>query len=218
VVHRDIKPENLMLRPDGYVKVLDFGAATQIGTGDDLAGIPIGTLGYMSPEQIQGKPLTGASDVFSLGVVLTELASGHHPFLQDTAALTSKAIQSSEPGWLTPNECKIAEPLGSLLRSMLAKEPERRPSAVMVAARLAAITRHGGPRRVKAWLWLSGLVACLVCGFVLWAIAAKIFAPKEPLFQQITMQAGENRVMAAALSPNGEELAFGWEARRTCAG
>jgi serine/threonine protein kinase len=134
VVHRDIKPENLMVRPDGYVKVLDFGAAAQIGTGDDLAGIPIGTLGYMSPEQIHGKHLTGASDVFSVGVVLTELVSGRHPFLQDTAALTSQAIQTSEPGWLTGDECKIAEPLGSLLRSMLAKEPARRPSAVAAAA------------------------------------------------------------------------------------
>jgi Tol biopolymer transport system component len=207
VVHRDIKPENLMLRPDGYVKVLDFGAAAQIGTGDDLAGIPIGTLGYMSPEQIQGKPLTGASDVFSLGVVLTELASGRHPFLQDTAAHTFTAIQTSEPAWLTANECKIAEPLGSLLRSMLAKEPERRPSAATVAARLGAIAR--GPRRVNPWVWLSGLAACIVGGFVLWAIAAKIFATKEPVFQQITMQPSENRVTAAALSPNGEELAFG---------
>jgi Tol biopolymer transport system component len=162
----------------------------------------------MSPEQIQGKPLTGASDVFSLGVVLTELASGRHPFLQDTAALTSTAIQTSEPGWLSANECRIAEPLGSLLRSMLAKEPERRPSAVMIAARLGAIARRSG-RRVKPWLWLSGVAACVVSGFVLWAIAVNLFAPKEPLFEQITMQAGENRVTAAALSPNGDELAFG---------
>src|SRR5215469_12053057 len=209
VVHRDIKPENLMLRPDGYVKVLDFGAAAQIGTDDDLAGIPIGTLGYMSPEQVQGKPLTGASDVFSLGVVLTELATGRHPFLQDTAAHTSTAILTSEPGSLTAHECKIAEPLGYLLRSMLAKEPERRPSAVMVAARLAAIARKDTPRRVKAWLWVSGVAACVVCGFILWAITAKAFAPKEPLFEQITMQASENRVTAAALSPSGDELAFG---------
>jgi hypothetical protein len=163
----------------------------------------------MSPEQIQGKPLTGASDVFSLGVVLTELASGRHPFLQDTAALTSQAIQASERDWLTADECKIAEPMGSLLRSMLAKKPEQRPSAVTVASRLGAIAREGGPRRVKPWLWLSGLVACIVGGFVLWAMAARTFAPKEALFEQITMQAVENRVTAAALSPNGEELAFG---------
>ena len=62
---------------------------------------------------------------------------------------------------------------------------------------------------MKPWLWLSGLVACIVGGFVLWAMAARTFAPKEALFEQITMQAVENRVTAAALSPNGEELAFG---------
>jgi Tol biopolymer transport system component len=212
VVHRDIKPENLMVRPDGYVKVLDFGAAAQIGAGDDLAGIPIGTLGYMSPEQLQGKLLTDASDVFSLGVVLTELASGRHPFLQDTAALTSTAIQTSEPASLTVNECKIAEPLGSLLRSMLAKEPERRPSAVMVAARLAAIARKPAANSWKRWAVPAVLAAsvCLAAAvWLLWPIAASLFAPKEPLFEQVTMQAAENRVTAAALSPDGEELAFG---------
>src|SRR5215469_6340936 len=164
----------------------------------------------MSPEQIQGKPLTGASDVFSLGVVLTELASGHHPFLHDTAALTSQAIQTSEPAWPTADECKIAEPLGSLLRSMLEKEPERRPSAVTIAARLAAIAREPAAKSWRRWavpalLAASVLLAAAV--WLLWPMAAKIFASKEPLFEQITMQAGENRVTAAALSPNGEELA-----------
>jgi Tol biopolymer transport system component len=166
----------------------------------------------MSPEQIQGKPLTGASDVFSVGVVLTELASGRHPFVQDTAALTSKAIQTSEPAWLTAKECKIAEPLGSLLRSMLAKEPERRPSAVMVAARLAAIARKPAANSWRRWavpalLAATAFLAAAV--LLLWPIAANLFAPTELLFQQITMQASENRVTAAALSPNGEELAFG---------
>ena len=109
VVHRDIKPENLMVRPDGYLKVLDFGAAAQIGTDDDLAGIPIGTLGYMSPEQIQGSPDRRQRRVLGRGA--HRAASGRHPFLQDTAALTSQAIQASERDWLTADECKIAEPM-----------------------------------------------------------------------------------------------------------
>ena len=69
--------------------------------------------------------------------------------------------------------------------------------------------RDGTPRRAKAWLWVSSLAACVIGGLVIWAIAANLFAPKEPLFEQITMQAIENRVTAAALSPSGEELVFG---------
>src|SRR5436305_15237621 len=95
---------------------------------------------------------------------------------------------------------------------MLAKDPGKRPSAAEVASRLTAITeteRNGAPRRVRAWLWVSGLAAWIACGLILWAITGKLFAPKEPLFEQITMQASENRVTAGALSPNGEYLAFG---------
>jgi Tol biopolymer transport system component len=210
VVHRDIKPENLMVRPDGYVKVLDFGAAAQIGTGDDLAGIPIGTLGYMSPEQIQGKPLTGASDVFSLGAVLTELASGRHPFLQDTAALTSKAIQTSEPGWLTANECKIAEPLGSLLRSMLAKEPERRPSAVMVAARLAAIAGKGGPRRViSRRAVVAGGPLLLATGVLSYRFLLRQTArPARAALPRTALASLPGEETAPAFSPDASQIAF----------
>jgi len=171
-VHRDIKPENVMLRPDGYVKVLDFGVAARIGTDEDLAAIPIGTLGYMSPEQIEGKPLTGASDVFSLGVVLTELASGRHPFLQDTALLTSKAIKTAGPGWLTDVESKTAEPLGSLLRSLLAREPEQRPSAAMVAARLDSIARGPAAGAWTRWTAAAVLVLIVSGALVLWRATA----------------------------------------------
>jgi len=86
VVHRDIKPENLMLRPDGLLKVLYFVLARGFGAQDGAArltsvsGSPAGTLRYMSPEQLRGEPLTGASDVFSLGLVLYELTAGRHPF------------------------------------------------------------------------------------------------------------------------------------------
>jgi len=206
VVHRDIKPENVMVRPDGYLKVLDFGAAAQIGTGEDLAGIPIGTLGYMSPEQIQGKPLTGASDVFSLGVVLTELASGRHPFLQDTAALTSRAIQTSEPGWVTANECKIAEPLGSLLRSMLAKEPGQRPDGAAVALELARIARRNENRVQR--LALRVVLPFLVVGAVgtAWWETHRPQPDRPPVVKQYTTLDGSE--LQPSFSPDGRKIAF----------
>src|SRR5262249_42162296 len=72
IVHRDIKPENLMLRSDGYIKVLDFGLARQVGAGRADGELPAGTLGYLSPEEVLQRPITAASDIFSLGIVLYE--------------------------------------------------------------------------------------------------------------------------------------------------
>jgi serine/threonine protein kinase len=96
IVHRDIKPENLMLRPDGYIKVLDFGLARQAGAGRADDQWPAGTLGYMSPEEVLLRPITAASDIFSLGVVLYELASGTNPFRGDSAGATIRLIQGLE--------------------------------------------------------------------------------------------------------------------------
>jgi eukaryotic-like serine/threonine-protein kinase len=207
VVHRDIKPENVMIRPDGYIKVLDFGVAARIGSDDDLAAVPIGTLGYMSPEQIEGKLLTGASDVFSLGVVLTELASGRHPFLQETASLTSKAIKTAGPRWPTADESKTAEPLGSLLRSMLAKEPERRPSAAIVAARLDSIARAPAARAWTRWTAYAALVLTVGGALVLWR--ARDQSPgRTPRISPLTALEGLER--NPTFSPDGHEIAFSW--------
>src|SRR6185437_6235667 len=85
-IHGDIKPENILLRRDRYVKVLDFGLARKVAT-ETLAsgGIPaLGTLRYMSPEQARGEPLTPATDIFSFGLVLYELATGKHAFPSDS--------------------------------------------------------------------------------------------------------------------------------------
>ena len=99
IIHRDIKPENVMVRGDGYVKVLDFGIAQLTSTSDDTdmsritqPGVVVGTMRYMSPEQAQGNQVTPASDIFSLGIVLYELAAGRHPFdaSSDMAVLSAR--------------------------------------------------------------------------------------------------------------------------------
>src|SRR5215213_3170401 len=105
IVHRDIKPENVMVRDDGYVKVLDFGIAqlsqTNGADSDDSRltrpGMVVGTMRYMSPEQATAGEVTPASDIFSLGIVLYELAAGRHPFeaSSDMAVLSSIILREA---------------------------------------------------------------------------------------------------------------------------
>ena len=114
VVHRDIKPENIMLRPDGYVKVLDFGLAKLAGpglyTGNEAStvarvetnpGVVMGTVQYMSPEQARGLPVDARTDVWSLGIVLYEMVAGRPPFEGDTQSDTIVSILEREPNPLT---------------------------------------------------------------------------------------------------------------------
>src|SRR5260370_34982922 len=108
ITHRDIKPDNIMVRDDGYVKMLDFGLARLLPTtaSDPEAmtlaqqttpGTVMGTLGYMSPEQASGQTVGPASDVFALGIVLYELATGSHPFQSETMIGYLHAITSQVP-------------------------------------------------------------------------------------------------------------------------
>jgi serine/threonine protein kinase/tetratricopeptide (TPR) repeat protein len=139
IVHRDIKPENIMVRADGYVKILDFGlarAAMPLGSGSDVEtanmtnpGTLLGTPRYMSPEQARALPLSAESDVFSLGVVLYELATGHHPFARASALTTLQAIAIETP--VTPSRLNPLIPgdVDGLILSMLEKDRHRRPTA-----------------------------------------------------------------------------------------
>jgi serine/threonine protein kinase/tetratricopeptide (TPR) repeat protein len=143
IIHRDIKPENIMLRPDGYAKVLDFGLAklteTEFGSDDPEAvdgrstpafetrtGILLGTVNYMSPEQVRGQKLDGRSDLFSLGVVLYELITGHRPFHGETSHHTMVAITDSEPRPLAYHVGGLPANLHDIMDRVLAKDREQR--------------------------------------------------------------------------------------------
>jgi predicted ATPase len=155
VVHRDVKPENIMVRADGYVKVLDFGLARRLPT---LAGPPptgsepgalVGTLAYMSPEQAHGEPAESASDVFSLGVVLYQLVTGQHPFEAGTSLGRLHAIATRRP--VSPARLcpEVSAALEGLIEAMLHKEARLRPSAAEVAQALSALAA-AEPRPVAA--------------------------------------------------------------------
>jgi predicted ATPase len=150
VVHRDVKPANLMVRHDGIVKVLDFGLARRLpaeptqdsahGTKDTDPGTRVGTVRYLSPEQARAEPVGAASDIFSLGLVLYELATGRHPFPADSDASILHAITAQAPvppGRLNP---EVPAGLEALIQRMLAKDPRLRPMAAEVDAALTELT------------------------------------------------------------------------------
>jgi serine/threonine protein kinase len=140
IVHRDIKPENLMLRPDGLVKVLDFGLAkltvsqSQIEFEENLTstaqGVVLGTPRYMSPEQARGKKVDGRSDVFSLGSVLHEMLTGQSPFQGESVADLFAAILEKEPPPLSLFVSGLPVKMQGIVNRTLAKDcAARYPSA-----------------------------------------------------------------------------------------
>ncbi|MFC1821194.1 CHASE2 domain-containing protein [Thermodesulfobacteriota bacterium] len=126
VVHRDVKPANIMLLKNGKVKVTDFGIAKAVSSSQTKSGVILGTPNYMSPEQINGQPIDGHSDVFSLGVVFYELLTGQLPF--QGKSLTNLFYQIVQVKHPSPREInpKIPKPCEQILDKALAKDPENR--------------------------------------------------------------------------------------------
>ena len=146
IVHRDIKPENVMVRDDGYVKVVDFGVARLLPAALDadspasmqtMVGTVLGTPRYMSPEHVGGESVGSASDIFSLGVVLYEWVTSQHPFPAETIVKMLFAIMSQSV--VAPSHLNPAVParLEALILEMLAKDPTERPTAGDIIDRLS---------------------------------------------------------------------------------
>jgi serine/threonine-protein kinase len=151
IVHRDLKPENLFLTTDARVKILDFGLArmaappsgqSQTAHYDPVetqAGAVMGTVGYMSPEQVRGQPADATSDLFSFGCVLYEMVTGQRAFQRETAAETMTAILHDEPPSMTHSGEPLPPEIGRIIQQCLAKTPSlRMQSAHELAVALRA--------------------------------------------------------------------------------
>ncbi len=231
LIHRDIKPENILVRKDGYVKIVDFGLARRLGSepaaqmaqprpgmegkdvhpGDTVATGLAGTLRYMSPEQARGEAISPASDIFSFGLVLYEIATGHSAFPGDSPIATMEAILT---GVAAPpsSHAPIPAELDRLILRMLAKEAAARPTAEQVAETLSDLERALGAPRAGAWakagVWAAIGVLAAAGIFAVWRWPRTAPVTNAPVFQQVTTLAAENRATAAAISADGKWSAY----------
>ena len=239
IVHRDLKPENLFLTKDGRIKVLDFGIAkllssgfdSEAGEADSIAsmttqtrsGAMLGTVAYMSPQQLRGKAVDHRSDIFSFGAILYEMLTGKRAFDGETQVDTMTAILKEDPPEMIREGRDIPSAFEHVVRHCLEKEPENRfQSARDLAFALSTLSdvttgTHVLPFRLSSTrfrTWLPRIVACLTAGCPRTSMWESGCEPRRiPDFHRVTFERGT--VYSARFTPDGRTVVYGasWNGR-----